>query len=536
MKSTVLRFIYIVFLLFILGISLTFIYSFTTDPGLGITSDANDSYKLTNVFLNLHRDIVGEIHTTNNYFGIIDIRFQKNENYSGSILFRIREKGKTKWYYLAKFRALDFRNSDPYSFGFSPIANSQNKTYEFQFIRLSGSVPIRIIKENKSLIPKYLFTIDALRNTPYKIPLFVINKAKQYESSHSFFNHFFVFLVPLYMYFLWAVFNKLIKKSVFFIELQKLNHPLVLIFYFLTMISSVSSTSLTDLAVLQYMLFWLICVVTFSLSERESFFSALLFLIVTPVLMIGEFDQIAQNTAVWAYMFMVFGTIHAFIKQRSIFSENILTTSIFSIPLAIIKLSGDILNTIPKILLISSQRVLDYVIIQAPKTSRQLIIMIVRTSLATLIFLVIFSIGYLTVRGISRYNQRLSYNPIVYKIEPKIAYHATKVIIRGKPFGWNPVEPGHVLVNNKPVAIDLWTSDKIIFTVPLDWKPGILKLQVVRNIGWMGKKEKAYGNTVMLKLLPIGSTITKEDDEYFKEIQNISKEARELNGYYDEIK
>jgi len=83
--------------------------------------------------------IRGEFKTKENNLGIVSIRFTtfNRINYD-ELIFRIKEKGEKKWYYLNKYKSKEFGGYDLFPFGFPIINNSKGKSYIFELESLGG--------------------------------------------------------------------------------------------------------------------------------------------------------------------------------------------------------------------------------------------------------------------------------------------------------------------------------------------------------------------------------------------------------------
>ncbi|QQG44100.1 MAG: hypothetical protein HYW86_04540 [Candidatus Roizmanbacteria bacterium] len=123
-----------------------------------------------------------------------------------------------------------------------------------------------------------------------------------------------------------------------------------------------------------------------------------------------------------------------------------------------------------------------------------------------------------------------SRNPVVQKFEPRIVYYATKVIIKGKNFGWK--NEGEELISNfGKVYTDFWSNEKIIFTIPLHWKTGEVSLRLEKPNIWQGKPIISKSKIITLWLLPITASFTNADTEFYEQMSLTDKETQKINGY-----
>lgn len=75
-------------------------------------------------------------------------------------------------------------------------------------------------------------------------------------------------------------------------------------------------TSSVDLVVLTLTGAWALAVRLFKFSGKISVGAALLFLVLSPLFLLLKKDLLAEKTAVWAYMFLLVGTIQMLLENR----------------------------------------------------------------------------------------------------------------------------------------------------------------------------------------------------------------------------
>lgn len=142
--------------------------------------------------------IQGEFTATNNRLGIVEIKFNVYyETIPDTLIFRIKEKGDTDWFYQSKHNNIAHTQAF-FPFGFPVISDSKNKTYVFElesafgndekFLSLSSqspffltkySFPLNYLKQNKTEISSFALAkgvsiITALTTVPISNYLFII--------------------------------------------------------------------------------------------------------------------------------------------------------------------------------------------------------------------------------------------------------------------------------------------------------------------------------------------------------------------------
>ncbi len=126
----------------------------------------------------------------------------------------------------------------------------------------------------------------------------------------------------------------------------------------------------------------------------------------------------------------------------------------------------------------------------------------------------------------------ISRMPQIYSVEPRLVYHGTKVVVLGKNFGWKvPTQSTKFYTQQGELNIDLWTNSKIIFTVPLQWKPGNIEVWEKTILNWDDKNIDVQSNIAKIKLISVTNSFTPDDDAYFQQLKHLNKETLKINGY-----
>lgn len=135
------------------------------------------------------------------------------------------------------------------------------------------------------------------------------------------------------------------------------------------------------------------------------------------------------------------------------------------------------------------------------------------------------------IRIYNRWQSYLLTHPEIKKVEPTIVYYANKVVLLGRGFGWKGTINADFRNQFKAINIDLWTDNKVIFTVPLHWQEGEIIIWVEKPIDWGGKKIRVTSNKIKLRLISRDDGWDADDDAYFEQLKHLDKETLQLNGY-----
>lgn len=83
--------------------------------------------------------VSGEFIATSDFMGILSMRFNTFTRInSDSLIFRIKEKGDTKWYYENFYKVDQFQPNQLFPFGFPPLQDSRGQRYQFEVESTKG--------------------------------------------------------------------------------------------------------------------------------------------------------------------------------------------------------------------------------------------------------------------------------------------------------------------------------------------------------------------------------------------------------------
>lgn len=343
------KFFIIPFLLLLLWFGLTSSYIIHLDTAFSLLS-----YNLPKtVFTHLPQDklekgdyVSGEFVAQENNLGILSLRFEtflrpayQNEDL---LLFQIKEKGFSNWYYKNIYRDGTIYDVPFFPFGFPIISNSKGKTYEFKIISLKGdnNNSVAVSERWQNIAAKYKFSKTELVQNKTGLLQFSIKKFfSSLETIDVLFSSF-VYLLPLFFYLtLLSPLGKYLKKPLIFIGRKFFNLGNSRFFKFLLPSSKTSDRFLivffdgiligaalidgfylqlgNDFIYLLVPILWIFVQKHFGFASRKTFIVGISLLLFPPVFLQFNLGQIAENMAVWAYLFLVAGTIQALMELKS---------------------------------------------------------------------------------------------------------------------------------------------------------------------------------------------------------------------------
>lgn len=125
-----------------------------------------------------HQKIQGEFTATNNRLGIVEIKFNVfYETIHDTLIFRIKEKGDTDWYYQSEHNNI-VQTQGFFPFGFPVISNSKNKIYEFELESVFGNDEraLSLSSQSPFFLTKYSFPLNYLKQNKKEIGSFILAK------------------------------------------------------------------------------------------------------------------------------------------------------------------------------------------------------------------------------------------------------------------------------------------------------------------------------------------------------------------------
>ncbi len=289
--------------LFMLGISLSLIYFLNSDFNLNILSS---NEKIRNIRIK-HNLMTGEFTSSNNYLGILVIRFINTSPSYGQITVRIKENHQD-WYHTATIEELQYNGISEYEFGIPVITDSKGRTYQFE-IKSPSLYSIEPV-----MISKYVYPRKLLFSNAVILIDFVIKKELYFIKDFSSLPVFIVYELPLIGYILFLLFFRhLIPKKTenHLADLFKpIFKPLTIIAILGMLVNVFIIRQYSGIIDVILICFWIFGIITYKLEPRHSFLIALMFLIFCPFLLSANMIWVAEKSAILLTKLLVVGIIH----------------------------------------------------------------------------------------------------------------------------------------------------------------------------------------------------------------------------------
>lgn len=312
--------------LFLLGFWLFMSLFFASNYSLSVFVSGYSSKNIQNFktdeFLK-GQSITGEFRARENNLGIVAVRFFNfNRISKDSVIFEIKQKDQEKWFYENKYKVNQFLPNELFTFGFPIIPDSKNKEYLFRITSVMGEKGDAIGLSNLEpfFVTEFQFTKSELFSNKLQIPTFFVKKIFYSFSDINFAVSSLIYILPLILYLIWLILRKNLLKTQ--------NYLLVYVFLLGTLIFILFMEDINRTSEVVLIILWIFLVAFYRFESSVSFLMAIIFLSATPILMLINQSLIAENAAIWAYFFLVIGTIEA-IAEHTINLQNLIGYEVF---------------------------------------------------------------------------------------------------------------------------------------------------------------------------------------------------------------
>lgn len=295
-------------LLFVLSLSLSFIYFLNSDINPNIISY---DHPVKNIIQN-NGGLKGEFTAQNNYLGLLTIRFDNKDIIEKNSVFKIKEKISNTWYHISNIDAVQYNIKPLYTFGLPTITDSKNKTYQFEIVLsdyVSGDPNLMLSAHKPIVTSQYVYPWKVFLKDRHALLGFVQRKISY--QLHSPFAPwvFFAYSLPLIGYLIYAfMLHKYIPLS---ISLK----PIALIALLGISIDVFVLQNNYDILALILSLIWILGIFFHKVRPQTSILMALILLIWCPFFLIAHMEWVAEKSANWVFIFATIGFFQYFVMS-----------------------------------------------------------------------------------------------------------------------------------------------------------------------------------------------------------------------------
>lgn len=338
-------------LLIALWIFLTVYYIFNNSFSLSVISYSHSKNNFVNfstyrIFAG-HK-VTGEFNAQENYLGIVTVSFATFNQVSyadeDTLLFRIKEAGAKQWYYQNTYRSGLIYEVPIYPFGFPRVVNSKGKNYVFEIESLNGSNlnAVALNSWEPVLVTRYQIPKTELLKSKINLAEFFLRRFLVSFGDRGVIFFSFVYFLPFLFYLIlyFSPIKKIIesilirfrKKTTLFVNAHPVLRPFADIYSILKnkIIGNLDSVVfivvivniffvpiINDLALIVVAALWLYLAKIYKNTSRRSFLVGIFLILLCPVILYFRFEDITKKSAVWAFMFLVAGTIQALLELKT---------------------------------------------------------------------------------------------------------------------------------------------------------------------------------------------------------------------------
>lgn len=253
----------------------------------------------------------GEFVSRDNNLGIIAVRFNTFFRINDDVVrFRIRKKGNKNWDYENNYTTPQFQPNQLFTFGFPIIPDSAGKIYQFEIESLRGEPgnAVALSTTEPIYVTKYQYSKELITSNRNYAITFIYKKTINSITNLGFILASFAYALPLLVYLIWLLlFKKYLSKKYYLVLL-----PIILM-----LIVSITNTAHDDSIVLGLIFLWSLTLIAYQLESTISLFFSLTLIIISPLLLTIQQEDLSKNITMWGYILLVIGIFQLIYALRA---------------------------------------------------------------------------------------------------------------------------------------------------------------------------------------------------------------------------
>lgn len=257
-----------------------------------------------------NRGVRGEFIASDNYLGLLTLRFDNKEIIEKRSVFRIKEKNNADWYHTSNINTIQYNIKPLYTFGLPVIKDSKNKTYQFEVSILDyvpGEPSLELSKQAPFITSHYIFPWKVLFSDKDILFSFLKQKISYQLQSPNTPWVFFAYFLPLIGYILYiGILHKNIPISLF-------TKPLLLIVFLGVGFDMFVLRNNYNILALILGFIWVFGIFTHKVKPQTSILIALIILIWCPFFLVAHMEWVAEKSANWMFIFTSIGFVQYFL-------------------------------------------------------------------------------------------------------------------------------------------------------------------------------------------------------------------------------
>lgn len=245
--------------------------------------------------------ISGSFTADENNLGIIAVRFNTfNRINKDRVTFRIKKTGTKDWYYTQTYKVDQFQPNAFFTFGFPVISDSKGKQFLFEIQSTKGKHKdaVALSTTEPVFLAEYQFPKSELLQNKKEAVFFLFKRVTNVFREEAFFSSSLEFFLPLLFYLFWILQLK---------RYRIVKIALLMVFIFLLIYLIFSASDFSPGLLLGLVGFWILIVGVYTIDSSVSFSMSMLFLVLSPFLLIMAQGKLAERIAQLAYIFLLIG-------------------------------------------------------------------------------------------------------------------------------------------------------------------------------------------------------------------------------------
>lgn len=283
--------------------------------------------------------IKGEFTASEDNLGIISVRFgnvpQVSFNNQSRILFKIKEKTATSWFYTNTYRSGLIRPNRFTTLGFIPIQNSRDKVYTFEITSLNGNSKnaIQVSSRNPVYLSMYKFTKDDIFKNKESMWKFSANMVYAFFANIDVLIESSIFLLPFIFYMTWigivhdqVRFRDKNGKHIIPLILSRLYKKRKKIFTYLVILGICADVLLFQIPVAGIIIglsgLWVFVVYVNNYQVNKTFIFAFILISLAVIATYFKFPLSIDIVTTYAYIFIIIGLMQILVAYKKLASKN----------------------------------------------------------------------------------------------------------------------------------------------------------------------------------------------------------------------
>lgn len=263
--------------------------------------------------------VSGEFTAMRDFIGIVSVRFNTYARINNdTLIFRIKEKGDKKWYYENIYKVDQFQPNQLFPFGFPPIQNSKNKVFQIEIESTKGKHgdAVAINTKNPVIIVSYQLPISRFLSEDGAIALLTYKQniiTFIFDAITSRVQNLIILFLPVILYLTLMAWRtiRLLETFLNIVGSALLGY----IFLIGRFLPDDQQNSVVFIIVL--LLLIVIIVRKYKMNYVIYFVLSIFFILfMSGILIVLRRPDIADRSALFAYLFLLIGTIFGIIEHK----------------------------------------------------------------------------------------------------------------------------------------------------------------------------------------------------------------------------